>query len=218
MTDRPPLTRERVFAAALEIADAEGVEKLSMRRLGRALGVEAMSLYHHVPDKAAVLDGIVAAVLADVPVPGPTAAGGDWRDRLAGMFRAMRAALLRHPGALPVLATHYSLAAGPPMAGFEAGLRLLTEAGFGLLAAGNALNNLGTYTVGHCLAMAGRQPLGVTDPDAGQRRALAGALDADTYPTVRAWLAELGGDTTDPDALYEQGLTALLAGLRPDGR
>ncbi|BCJ30988.1 TetR/AcrR family transcriptional regulator [Actinocatenispora sera] len=208
---RAGLSRDRVFEAALRIADAEGVEALSMRRLGRELGVEAMSLYHHVPDKAAIVAGLAGRVFAEVTVPTADPAA-DWRTVLGRLLWSLRGTLLRHPGALPAVATH-EVTAGPGLALYEAAMRLLHDAGFDLARANYALNNLVTYTIGHCLAMAGRPPLGVAEPTAAQRRETAAALDPDRYPTVAAWLAQLGDTGYDADALYEQGLTALLDGL-----
>lgn len=208
---RAGLSRDRVFRAALEIADAEGVEALSMRKLGRALGVEAMSLYHYVPDKAAILAGLAEAVYAEVSLPEP-APGAPWREVLADAMRALRATLLRHPGALPALATH-EVTGGTGLALYEAALRLLAGAGLDLVEANYALNNLTTYTLGHCLAIGGRQPFGVPEPTRVQRQAFAEGLDAERYPTVRAWLDRVGADGIDPDALYERGLAGLLASL-----
>ena len=74
----PPrkLTREGVIAAAISLADEQGIDHLSMRGLARHLGVEAMSLYHHLADKAVLLDAMVDSVFAEVELP---AADGDWR-------------------------------------------------------------------------------------------------------------------------------------------
>jgi AcrR family transcriptional regulator len=202
-----------VFEAALRIADTEGIEALSMRRLGRELGVEAMSLYHHVPDKAAIVAGLADRVFAEVTVPASDPAA-DWRPVLGSWLRALRATLLRHPGALPAVATH-EVTAGPGLGLYEAAMRLLHDAGFDLVEANYALNNLVTYTIGHCLAIAGRPPLGAAEPTAAQRDETSAALDRDRYPTVAAWLARIAGTSYDADALYEQGLTALLTGL-PD--
>jgi AcrR family transcriptional regulator len=202
-----------VFEAALRIADTEGVEALSMRRLGRELGVEAMSLYHHVPDKAAIVAGLADRVFAEVTVPA-TDPAADWRTVLRDLLWTLRGTLLRHPGALPAVATH-EVTAGPGLELYEAAMRLLHDAGFDLVEANYALNNLVTYTIGHCLAMAGRPPLGVAEPTAAQRVETSAALDRDRYPTVAAWLARIAGTNYDADALYEQGLTALLTGL-PD--
>ncbi|MFC7479378.1 TetR/AcrR family transcriptional regulator [Luedemannella flava] len=63
---REPLSRERVLAAAVALADAEGVPALTMRRLAKDLGVEAMSLYHHLPGKDALLDGLVESVVGEI--------------------------------------------------------------------------------------------------------------------------------------------------------
>lgn len=208
---RAGLSRERVFRAALEIADADGVEALSMRKLGRALGVEAMSLYHYVPDKAAILAGIAEAVYAEVELPA-TAPDAPWRTGLADLMRALRTALLRHPGALPALATH-EVTGGTGLHLYETALRLLADAGVDLVEAHHALSNLTTYTLGHCLAIAGRAPFGVPEPTPGERRAFAAGLDADRYPTVRAWLARVGEHGIDTDAMYERGLAGLLAAV-----
>src|SRR5438445_10408912 len=100
---RTALSRERIAAAAVALIDDEGLETLSMRRLGKALGVEAMSLYRHFPSKAALLEAVVARLLAGLPVPAPTAAR--WQDAFRALARAYRALLTRHPNAIPLLAT-----------------------------------------------------------------------------------------------------------------
>ena len=76
---RTPLTRERVLRAAIDLADREGLDALSMRKLAKAVGVEAMSLYNHVANKDDLLDGIIDLVVAEIYVPG---ADGDWRTEL----------------------------------------------------------------------------------------------------------------------------------------
>ncbi len=73
---REPLTRDRVMGAAIALADEEGIEALSMRKLGQALGVEAMSLYNHVKNKDDILDGIVDMVVSDFELPPPDT---DWK-------------------------------------------------------------------------------------------------------------------------------------------
>src|SRR5437588_2665596 len=106
----PALSRARVCREALALVDAEGLEALSMRRLGARLGVEAMSLYRHVRNKADLIDALYAAVLGDLVPEGEAAAtpaparrppaaasSADWRALLGGLCRALRSALLRHP-------------------------------------------------------------------------------------------------------------------------
>jgi AcrR family transcriptional regulator len=101
-TGREPLSRDRVIAAAVELVDDEGLAALSMRKLGAALGVEAMSLYNHVENKADVLDGMLDAVLQEVPRPDPSLA---WDDRLRSLCHGFRSVGLQHPGVLPMFNT-----------------------------------------------------------------------------------------------------------------
>ena len=98
---RTPLNRERVLAAAVALADAEGLPALTMRRLAADLGVEAMSLYYHLPGKNGLLDGLVETVIAEaVGRASAPRAAVDWRDTLRGWFLAAREVMLRHPGKL----------------------------------------------------------------------------------------------------------------------
>ena len=78
-SDRPTLSRERIVTEAVALADAEGLDRLSMRALAGRLGVEAMSLYHHVPNKDALLDAMVDAVFAELHTP---VVGGAWRPEM----------------------------------------------------------------------------------------------------------------------------------------
>ena len=91
---RPKLTREVLTAAALRIADAEGLEALSMRRLGAELGVDPMAAYRHLPNKKALLAGVVEAVLAGADVETDPAA--PWQEQFKGVARAYRRAMLAH--------------------------------------------------------------------------------------------------------------------------
>lgn len=99
-----PLTTEEILTVALQIIDAEGVDALSMRRLARELGVEAMSLYHHVPNKQALLDGVVELSLAAQAPTNPP--GAEWQDIVVGAVCAFRRALVAHPNVLPIMAAH----------------------------------------------------------------------------------------------------------------
>jgi AcrR family transcriptional regulator len=97
---RTPLNRERVLRAAVELADREGIDALSMRRLGRELGVEAMSLYNHVPNKEDVLDGMVDLIVGEIDL---SAGGDDWRAAARNRILSARRAMLRHPWASAVI-------------------------------------------------------------------------------------------------------------------
>ena len=93
---RRPLTRSRVVHAALAIADSEGVDALSMRKLARELGYEVMSLYNHVANKDDLLDAMVDAVAAEIDVP---SADDDWKRAVRSVAMSAHATLLRHPWA-----------------------------------------------------------------------------------------------------------------------
>jgi len=107
--NRAPLSTERIIETALRIVDGQGLGRLTMRRLGDALEVEAMAIYHHLPrGKEQLLDGLVAHVAA---APADTAASGDWRDALRAWARDYRGRLLAHAGVLPLVVTRRNPAA-----------------------------------------------------------------------------------------------------------
>lgn len=145
---RAPLTRHRVLAAALAVIDRDGVEGLSMRKLGVEAGVEAMSLYNHVADKADVLDGVVALLWQQILEGLP--ATGSWQERVRGLASAVRAVAYAHPHAYRLLLTRGTL----PREGLEVSGQLLVwlrDAGFGALAE-DATRAIGAYAVSYHLA------------------------------------------------------------------
>jgi len=91
---RVPLTRERILRAAVELADEQGIDAVSMRKLGHALGVEAMSLYNHVANKDDLLDGIADLVVGELESQDESA---DWKAVMRGSAISLHEALLRHP-------------------------------------------------------------------------------------------------------------------------
>src|SRR5947207_3192204 len=95
-TSRPPLSRERILHAALELVDEGGIDSLSMRKLGQKLGFEAMSLYNHVANKDDVIDGILDLVLDDTELPSPET---PWDDTIRSSAISVHEALRRHPWA-----------------------------------------------------------------------------------------------------------------------
>ena len=97
---RLPLSRDRILHAALELADEGGIESLTMRKLGQALGFEAMSLYNHVANKDDVFDGILDLVLAESEPPSPT---GDWDAAIRTSAISVHEALRRHPWSCTLL-------------------------------------------------------------------------------------------------------------------
>jgi AcrR family transcriptional regulator len=97
---RLPLSRDRILHAALELADGRGIESLTMRKLGQALGFEAMSLYNHVANKDDVLDGILDLVLGESEPPSPA---GDWDTAIRTSAISVHDALRRHPWSCTLL-------------------------------------------------------------------------------------------------------------------
>src|SRR6476659_3049622 len=99
-TTRPPLSRDRILQTALELVDEQGVGALTMRKLGRQLGFEAMSLYNYVSNKDDVIDGMLELVLAETDLP---KAADDWASAVRESAVSVHAALQRHRWAAPEL-------------------------------------------------------------------------------------------------------------------
>lgn len=108
---RQLLNRTRVIEGAIRVADAGGVEAVTMRRVAQELGIEAMSLYHHVPNKDAILDGVVDAVFEAIDLPDSECV--DWRDAIRGRAYSARRVLSQHRWALGLLDSRRSLARRP---------------------------------------------------------------------------------------------------------
>jgi AcrR family transcriptional regulator len=141
---RAPLTRERVLQAAVELADRDGIEALSMRKLGKSLGVEGMALYRHVRDKDDLLNGVVDAVVGEIRAPHPS---GDWKADIRALAMSARTIMLRHPWAPPVLVGRQEI--GPAtLAHIDAVLGILSAGGFAIDMAHHALHVLGSRILG----------------------------------------------------------------------
>lgn len=125
---RAPLTRESVIRAAVELADRQGIAALSMRALAQALKVEAMSLYHHVPGKEALLDGMVDLVFSEIYAP---RVGGEWRQELRARSLSGREVLARHPWAIGLMDSR-SGAGMETLRHHDAVIGCLRSAGFSL--------------------------------------------------------------------------------------
>ncbi|MGH9122767.1 MAG: TetR/AcrR family transcriptional regulator C-terminal domain-containing protein, partial [Acidimicrobiales bacterium] len=144
---RAPLNRERVLQAGLRLADETGLEALTMRRLGEVAGVEAMSLYNHVANKADLLDGMIDLVFAEIEVP--TGEGG-WKTAMQGRARSVRAALSRHRWAIGLMESRTS----PGRANLrhhDAVIGCLRGSGFSLELAAHAYAALDSYIYGFAL-------------------------------------------------------------------
>src|SRR5438128_11753827 len=144
---RTPLSRERVLRAAIKLADRDGIDSLSMRRLGQQVGVEAMSLYNHVRNKEDVLNGMVDFVFSEIDLP---SSGADWSTAMRQRAISARQALLRHPWAIGLMESRVQ--PGPAtLRHHDSVLRNLREAGFSVELAAHAYSVLDSYIYGFTL-------------------------------------------------------------------
>ena len=202
-TKRLPLDRRRILEAAVTFVDREGLEALSMRKLGAELGVEAMSLYNHVPNKSALLDGMVELLLGELEVPPEDAS---WEERVKEAYRAFRRLALEHPNVFPLLIIR------PPdtMDGtwlVEEFLKTLRGAGFDPDTALYAFRALSSYASGYAMSEIRGFAM---EPARGRLGALT--LPQDDFPHIHELGAQLG--EVDRDAEFEFGLDLIIAGLR----
>ena len=200
---RQPLTRQRVLDAAVRVVDGEGLAALTMRRLGRELGVEAMSLYRYVPNKEALLDGLVETVLDDPDIAAPPE--GDWGERLCWLARAYRRLAHRHPEIFPLVVFRPARTTAE-LRPYLAMLAVLRDVGFALPDALAAARALTAYTSGYALLERSR----FEGPTAKDRET------AWPSPSEVPWIAELAPllRATDNDDAFEFGLDVLVSGLR----
>jgi AcrR family transcriptional regulator len=210
--ERAGLSRGLVLDAAVALVDSDGLDGLTMRKLGAALGVEAMTLYHYVPNKAALLDGLVEWVLQHSATPPALADGVPWDQVLRRYAETFRATLLGHPGVLPLFFTRPAVTP-QTLRAVENGLRVLTDAGFTLTRALDMINTLSIFVVGHAMAEAGTAEVSRRG-DPGSAVALA-QLDASDLPLVIE-AARLTQETDD-ESRFLFGLDALLYGFAQRG-
>ena len=191
--DREPLTRDRVVAAAVALADDEGIEQLSMRRLASSLGYEPMSLYNHVDDKADLLAAMLEHVVAEVALP---PAGTAWREAVRALSVRTHEVLLAHPWSCELWGS--SLPGEARTQWMEALLRAVREGGFSRRLAHHAIHVITLHVVGDV-----RDRVAFTlpgdDPGATLGRFLA-ATPRETFPYVREHVdhhVEEGDDEDD---------------------
>lgn len=206
---RAALSREAIVTAAVELADREGLDALSMRRLADAVGFGTMSLYNHVRDKDDVLHAMLEAVVTQIELPAPGEAEGvRWKRALRSIAHSQREALGRHPWACQLWQTAWP---GPARKALMEGLlRCLREGGFSPRMAHHGFHAFDLYVVGH----------------AQQAAQFAASLDgrweqtitrffeetpADEYPYVIEHVEQHGGDGSDDDFAFM--LELLLDGL-----
>ncbi|MGW9029529.1 TetR/AcrR family transcriptional regulator [Streptomyces sp. NPDC055722] len=144
---RVPLSREKVLHAAVALADENGIEALTMRKLGEAVGVEAMSLYTHVANKEDLLDGMIDLVFEEIELPSPE---GDWKTALRRRAISVRLVLSRHRWAIGLMESRTS--PGPTtLRHHDAVIGCLRRAGFSVALTAHAYSALDSYIYGFAL-------------------------------------------------------------------
>lgn len=206
---RLPLSRERVLRTAVELADAEGVESLSMRRLGRELGVEAMSLYNHVANKDDLLDGLADIIVGEIEVPSEE---GDWKAAMRRRAISARAALTRHPWAAGLIESRTNPSA-PRRRYPDAVIGILRRAGFSIQTAVHAFFVLDSYIYGFALQEKSL-PSGTPEELAAMSELVLRELPPGEYPylheAIVGHVLASGFDYADE---FEFGLDLILDGL-----
>jgi AcrR family transcriptional regulator len=202
---REPVTRERALRAGVAIADAEGIASLTMRRLAQELGVEAMSLYHHVANKDEVLDGITDLVVAEIDVP---PSGTDWRPAMRHRAISAHEVLLAHPWAAMLIMSRFN--SGPGMTRYlDATLGRLREGGFSIHGALDAWHTMDSHIYGFTLQEL-QLPFDAADNAQVSADVLA-LFDPAQFPYVVETVTEIS--RTGRVEHFEFGLELILDGL-----
>jgi AcrR family transcriptional regulator len=208
-TARAPLSREKVLHAAVAFADANGLDALSMRKLGEAVGVEAMSLYTHVANKDDLLDGMIDIVFGEIDLP----SGEDhWKAAMRHRAISVRRALARHRWAIGLMESRTT--PGPAtLRHHDAVLGCLRDAGFSLALTAHAYSALDSYIYGFALQERSL-PFDTPDETAELAKAILSRSAADEYPRLAEFttghVLRPGYDYGDE---FEFGLDLILDGL-----
>ena len=206
---RVPLSKERIFQAAIDVADREGLQALTMRRLGAELGVEAMAVYKHVSGKEDILDGMVELVVSLIEAPGD---GMDGRDAMRRRARSARDVLTRHSWAIGLLDSRRSM--GPNQLRYvDSILGSLRSAGFSIDDAAHAFSLLDSYVYGHVVQEMSMS--GASEPGEPPGPALDPEALSTEYPHLAEVAAHALGGTFSFDGEFEHGLEVILTALEP---
>jgi AcrR family transcriptional regulator len=220
---KPRFSREQIAAAALAIADAEGFEAVSIRRVAAELGAGTMSLYRYISAKSDLVALMDDAIMGESLIPGGELPA-DWREALAMIARSTRAALLRHPWAVQALQGHPAAAQdgtfGPNgIRHFEQSLAAVATAPLDTAAKLDLLAIVDDYVFGHVLR-AGEEQARAASADTGHAAAITeyieGQLSSGQFPRLSTLARDPAAQAlTDPgrlDQRFERGLQALLDG------
>ncbi|MBW1600223.1 TetR/AcrR family transcriptional regulator [Streptomyces sp. JJ38] len=211
-SQRAPLSRERVIRTAMAVADEKGTAALSMRAVAKQLGVEAMSLYHHVAGREDLLDGMVDAVFGEIDLPPRDA---DWKGAMRHRAASARAVLRRHPWAVALLDSRAQ--PGPAtLRHHDAVLGALRAGGFSVPMAAHAVSLIDSYLYGFVIQESSLPFSGAAElEEVGD--AILREMPADAYPHLAELVTE---HALKPGYDYAEeftfGLTLILDALHPD--
>ena len=206
---RLPLSRERVLSAAIGLADESGIESLSMRKLGQALGVEAMSLYNHVASKEEILNGIVDLVLDEFELPSP---GADWKAALRRTAVSAYEVLVRHPWAASLVLSSTGVSQAR-LRYMESILGTLRRAGFSAEMTDHGYHALESHIMGFTLWEVGMN-LGSREDLAGLATDFLNQLPRDELPYIVEHIEQhLKPRRPDDEGEFAFGLDLILEGL-----
>lgn len=211
--DRERLSHERIVATAMKIMDAEGLEAVSMRRVAHELGVEAMSLYHHVEDKEDILDGICEMVMSEFRFPEPS---DDWEQVARQGARAWRDIIRSHPSCMRLFAERRKPVSRPEaLRPMEFALGVIRSAGLSERDTVLAFRAFGGYIQGSILTeispIVGEAP--AQAPSHGE---MATALSPEDFPHLAEAFPFF--DECEPDEQFEFGLDLMLEGIQAKAR
>lgn len=205
---RLPLSRDRILAVAVEIADERGVGAVTMREVASRLGVEAMSLYNHVANKEDILDGMIDSVVEQIEVP---ADADHWLEAMRRRAISAREVFGRHPWAPALLDSRES--SGPTRLRYlDSILGALMRAGFSIDGAARAFSLLDSYIYGF-----GIQQMNFSADDGASTEEMAEAIlayiPAEEYPYLHGMASHAMEVGYDVDADFQFGLEIILDGL-----
>ncbi len=209
---RAPLSYELVIETALNLADEVGIDALSMRRLGQALGVEAMSLYNHVANKEALLDGLVDRVFSEMQLAEKT---GEWKSGMRACAVSKHEALRRHPWATVLLESRTN--PGPEnLKHHDAVLGCLRNAGFSIVDAVHAYSAMDSYVYGFAMQQA-NLPFDSPEEMHHVTEMMMSAMPVGEYPHLAEAGIELVRMQYDYGQEFEYGLDLILDGIEREG-
>ena len=207
--ERVPLSRDRVLAGAIKVADAGGIGALTIRSLAQELGVKPMSVYHYVTNKDEIIDSIVDLVYSEIDLPVP---GGDWRTEMRRRANSARLVLAGHPWATALLQSR--LNPGPAtLRHHNAFIATLRTAGFSVELTAHAFALIDSYVFGFALSE-NALPIHGTDSVADTAASMMQFFDAEAYPSLLEFTMEhIMRPDYDFGAEFPYGLTVILDAL-----